>query len=59
MVVQTVLKPDTKIMSPDGNLIVFSYEGGMYDLRTNGRQMLINEDAVNHLIEERVWSVEP
>lgn len=57
MVVSLILKPGTVIQSPDGNLTVFGYESGIYDLRTNGRQMLIDEDAVNHLIEERVWEV--
>lgn len=58
MVVQTILKPGTTILSPDGNLKVIAYETGMYDLEANGQQMLIDEDAVNHLIEERVWAVE-
>lgn len=57
MVVATILKPGTLIQSPDNIFNVVSYEGGLYDLESKGKNFLIDEDAVTHLLEERVWVV--
>ncbi|WP_165585744.1 hypothetical protein [Pedobacter nototheniae] len=58
MVVQTVLRPGSKLQSPEGIINVLSYSGGIYDLEANGHTLLMDESSLNHLIEERVWVVQ-
>lgn len=59
MVVTTVLTPGTEIQSPDGIIMVVGYEGGMYDLESNGQNCLMDANAVDYLIGHRVWEVQP